>query len=65
VTINTATGAITNVGALPNGIDALAFAPAPVVIASTPVPTLGEWTLIALALAIGAAGAIAFGRRNA
>lgn len=62
VRINTVTGAITNIGALPDDIDALAFAAA----AGAParVPTLSEWALILLALTIAGFGMGAAARRR-
>lgn len=62
VTINTATGAVTSIGALPGDTDALAFAPAA---GSGPsaAPTLSGWGMIVLALLLAAAGAVAIRRR--
>ena len=65
VTINTATGAVTTIGALPNATDALAFAVALAAVGPQQTPTLSEWALIALALVLGAAGSIAVARRKA
>ena len=50
ITINTTTGVITTVGALPPGIDAIAFAPAAA--EQVAVPTLSEWAVVALGLLI-------------
>ncbi len=65
VTINTTTGAITNIGALPTDTDALAFAIVAAVGfgAPTPAPTMSEWALILLALLIGFVGLRAASRR--
>lgn len=54
VTINTTTGVVTNIGALPGDMDALAFGPA-----VGPVPTLSEWAMIALAIALAVLGMLA------
>ncbi len=60
VTINTATGAVTDIGALPNDTDAIAFGAAvsPASVAGEqPVPALGQWALVLTALLLGALGA--------
>jgi hypothetical protein len=64
VTINVTTGAVTNIGVLPNSIDGLAFAPPPLA-AVGPVPTLGDWVLVAMALLLGGTGLVAMRRRIA
>jgi IPTL-CTERM motif len=63
VTINSATGAVTSIGALPGDTDAIAFSPqaAP----NGVVPTMSEWALITLALLLAGAGALAIRRRGA
>jgi IPTL-CTERM motif len=53
VTINTTTGAVTNIGALPLNIDGLAFGPA---VPTNAVPTLGTWALIAMMFALAGIG---------
>jgi hypothetical protein len=53
-TVNLTTGVITQLGATLTGTDAIAFAGAAT--PSGPVPTLSQWTLIALALLLGAIG---------
>jgi hypothetical protein len=63
VTINTATGAVTNIGALPPSIDGMAFGAGG--LGSSAVPTLGEWALIAMALLLGGTGFVALRRRTA
>ena len=63
VTIDTATGAVTNIGALPASIDGMAFAAGG--IGTSAVPTLGEWALIAMALLLGGTGFVALRRRTA
>ena len=63
IRINPATGAITNVGALPDDTDALVFAAAGGGVALT-APTLSEWALVALALMIAAIG-MGMARRRA
>jgi IPTL-CTERM motif len=64
VTINTATGAVTTIGALPGDTDAIAFATplAPVVAGS--IPTLSQWALVALALLLGLFATASIRRRN-
>jgi hypothetical protein len=63
VTINTATGAITNIGALPGDMDGLAFAvPLAGAPANIQVPTLGEWALILLATILAAVGVVSLRR---
>jgi hypothetical protein len=66
VQINTATGAVTNIGALPNDTDAIAFGPAaaPGVGGEQQIPTLGQWGLILTALLLGALGAAAIRARE-
>ena len=64
VTINTATGAVTSIGALPGDTDALAFVPLAAV-SLAPIPTLSEWALIMLALLLAGAGAVTIRRRGA
>jgi hypothetical protein len=54
VRINPATGAITNVGALPNDTDALVFAAFGA--GGLQAPTLSEWSLLLLALMIAGVG---------
>jgi IPTL-CTERM motif len=56
VTVNMATGVITNVGTTVTGIDALAFGPLAGPAAA--VPTLSEWMLAALALLLLAVAAV-------
>lgn len=60
VTINTATGAVTSIGALPGDTDAIAFAAG----APAPAPTLSEWALILLGLLIATIGVTAIRRRG-
>jgi hypothetical protein len=62
VTINTATGAVASVGALPGDMDALAFAP---LLAPTPaaVPTMATWILLLLATTLVLSGAVALRRK--
>ena len=55
IRINPATGAITNVGALPDDTDALAFAAAAGT-GAIEAPTLSEWALLLLALMIATVG---------
>lgn len=64
VTINTATGAVTNIGALPASIDGMAFG-AGGLPGTGAVPTLGEWALIAMALLLGGTGFVAMRRGTA
>jgi len=65
VTVNVATGALTNVGPSVFQLDALAFGP----LAGggggpEPTPTLSQWAMFALALLLGFAGLLAARRRN-
>jgi WD40 repeat protein len=62
VTINTTTGVVTTIGALPPGIDAIAFAPAAQAQGVQPVPTLSQWAVVALGLLI--AGSFLLMRRR-
>ncbi len=64
VTINTATGAVTDIGALPNDTDAIAFGPALAPVGPVTVPTLGEWALVLTVLLLGALGAAALRSRR-
>jgi len=59
VTINLATGVITNVGVLPDNIDALAF-----VAPMSAVPTMSEWSMISMALLLAITGFVAMRRRG-
>jgi hypothetical protein len=63
VTINTATGAVTDIGALPNDTDAIAFGPA-LASGAFSVPALSTWALILTALLIAALGGAAIGLRK-
>jgi hypothetical protein len=67
VTINTTTGAVTNIGALPSSTDAIAFAAAAVVPTPRPTPpptqpaaagapALSTWAMAAAAILLGWAG---------
>jgi hypothetical protein len=60
VTINTSSGAVTTVGNLPANIDAMAFSPPPV-----GVPTLSEWSVLALVLLLALTAFVAMRRRIA
>jgi DNA-binding beta-propeller fold protein YncE len=61
VTINTTTGVVTTIGALPPGIDAIVFAPAAAAGVQA-VPTLSQWAVVALGLLI--AGSLLLMRRR-
>ena len=60
VTINTVNAAITVIGDLPPCIDGLAFTP----IETSPVPTISEWGLIAMAGILGIVGFMVMRRRK-
>jgi hypothetical protein len=59
VTINTTTGAVTNIGALPDDIDAIVFAASPVA-----APTMSEWMLVLMGLLLGMTGFAALRARG-
>lgn len=61
VKIDTATGAVTEVGELPNCFDALIFAE----VEREPIPALSEWSAIAAAGVLGIFGLYALRRRKA
>lgn len=50
VTINTATGAVTNLGASSTNLDAIVFGPAPAPGGPNFIPTLSEWAMLLLFL---------------
>jgi hypothetical protein len=54
VTINTTTGVVTTIGALPPAVDAIVFGPAAAPQQAQPVPTFSPWAVVALVLLIGA-----------
>ena len=56
VTINVATGAITTIGSLPDGMDGLAFSPGA-------VPTMPEWLFFVIAMILVSGGFFAVRRR--
>jgi WD40 repeat protein len=68
VTIDTVTGAVTTIGALPPGIDAIAFGPSagpcqrPAPQQQQPIPTLSQWGVVLLGLLI--AGSLLLARRR-
>jgi len=62
-TVNIATGNLTVIGETVEGIDAIAFGPGQPVIAS-PIPTLSEWGLMAMALVLGLIGFMAIRRKR-
>ncbi|HXF80864.1 MAG TPA: hypothetical protein VN598_18495 [Usitatibacter sp.] len=62
VTINTGTGAVTSVGALPGDMDALAFAP--LLAPSHAVPAMDMWALMLMAAMLAVAGAWALRSRQ-
>jgi hypothetical protein len=64
VTINTATGAVTDIGALPNDTDAIAFATAAGGGGPAIIPTLSTWALVLMMLLIGTLGTVAVGLRK-
>ena len=64
VTMNTATGAVTDIGALPNDTDAIAFGPALAPAGGLSVPTLSQWALVLTVLLLGALGAAALRSRR-
>jgi hypothetical protein len=64
VTINTATGAVTDIGALPNDTDGMAFFTPLAASAAAGVPTLGTWALILMTLLIAALGMAGVGSRK-
>jgi hypothetical protein len=61
VTINTATGAVTSVGALPGDMDALGFAP--LLAPTQAVPTANTWALLLMAVLLVLSGAFVLRRR--
>ena len=61
VTIDTTTGAITNVGATVNGLDAIAFSSAP---GGPSAPALSEWALFVLMVLLGSIGVRLARRRS-
>ncbi len=58
VTVNPATGVITNVGATVAGIDAIEFGPLAAPVTVLGVPTLSQWMLLVLFLGLGSIGAL-------
>lgn len=64
VTINTGTGAITSIGALPGDTDAIAFAFPLAAAVVTPVPTMSEWALAVMALLMALAAFVAMRSRR-
>jgi hypothetical protein len=62
VTIDTATGAVTNIGALPTNIDAIAFGAGGA--SSSGIPTLGQWALFAMALMLFMTGSLVARRKR-